>query len=111
MPGPEPLPAHLLIHAGTVVAPGAGNPLFEGLLQRWRAWATKAWRQCPSAPKGVYVDDLQGRQFFASDDANALIDVPLPAGTYHVSVRLGEVRRRYTVKLEHGSTVELYLRS
>jgi hypothetical protein len=106
---PESLPARLLIHAGTV--PGVGNRRFDRLLLQWCAWAAKAWRQRPSTPKGVYVDDLQGRQFFASEDAGSLIEVPLPAGTYHVSVRLGDVRRRYTVKLEHGSIVDLYLRS
>jgi hypothetical protein len=38
-----------------------------------------------------------------------VLEVPLPAGTYHVNVRLGDAKRRYTVTLEHGATVNLYL--
>jgi hypothetical protein len=56
------------------------------------------------------IDDLQGRRFFAAKDARSLIDVPLPAGTYHVTARLGSVHRCYTVKLEQGAHVDLYLR-
>ena len=55
----------------------------------------------------VQVDDLQGRSVFAAAGLRAPIDVPLPAGTYHVSVRLGERQRRYTVTLEQGATVDL----
>jgi hypothetical protein len=57
----------------------------------------------------VRVDDLLGKPHFAADDVRSLIDVALPAGTYHVNVRLGEVQRRYTVTLEQGKTFDLHL--
>jgi hypothetical protein len=56
------------------------------------------------------IDDLQGRQFFAAKDARSVIDVPLPAGTYHVTAQLGCVHRCYTVTLEQGAHVDLCLR-
>jgi hypothetical protein len=58
----------------------------------------------------VEIDDLQGRQFFAAKDTRSLIDVPLPAGTYQVTAQLGPVHRCYTVTLEQGARVDLYLR-
>jgi hypothetical protein len=58
----------------------------------------------------VRIDDLQGRQFYACDDVRSPIDLPLPAGTYHITVGLGQPQRRYTVTLEHGAAFDLYLR-
>jgi hypothetical protein len=86
-----PASAQLLIHA-------ANDPL-----------------HAPSGRDGVLttelrIDDLQGRPCFAADSTRSLIAVHLPAGTYHVSVRLGTVRRRYTLTLERGTTFDLYLR-
>lgn len=57
----------------------------------------------------MHLDDLEGRPLFASDDVHAPIDIRLPAGTYHVIVRLGKLLRRYTVTLQHGATFDLHL--
>lgn len=104
-----PLSARLLIHATDGARESHGS--LADALQRWRALvAPGVVQRRRSIPTGVHIDDLEGRPFFASEDIRALIDVPLPAGTYHVNVRLGEVRRRYTVTLEQGVTFNLYLR-
>jgi hypothetical protein len=83
---------------------------FAGALRRLRSSALDALRHRISVPTGVRVDDLRGQPHFAADNVHALIDVPLPAGTYHVNVRLGELQRRYTVTLEQGKSFDLYLR-
>jgi hypothetical protein len=44
------------------------------------------------------------------DDAGPLVEVPLPAGTYQVTVQLGCVRRSYTMTLEPGMSFDLHLR-
>jgi hypothetical protein len=101
--------ARLLIHAtgGTNV----GGGVLAGSLRRFLMPALEALRRRPPLPTCVRVDDLRGQQFFAADDVRSLVDVPLPAGTYHVNVRLGELQRRYTVTLQQGTTFDLYLRS
>lgn len=104
---PLTLPAHLLIHAHEGVL--AGSDRFAWMLSRLRALAPAPWRRAAATPTGVRVEDLQGREYFAAEDAHSLIDLPLPAGTYHVTLRLGELQRRYTVALEHGARVDLHL--
>lgn len=89
-------PAHLRIHAGATA--GAG----------WLARVARAWCAAPPALR-VCVDDLQGQRHVDADGVGALIDLPLPANTYHVTARLGELQRRYTVLLEPGATVDLHL--
>ena len=91
--------ARLVIHA-------AGG---SGPLQRLRLRVGKLFLPLRPAPTRLQIDDLHGGQVYFTDAAGPLTDVPLPAGTYHVSVRSGDVRRRYTVALESGATVELYL--
>ncbi len=44
------------------------------------------------------------------DDAGPFVDIPLPAGTYHVTAELGKVRRSYTMTLEPGASFNLRLR-
>jgi hypothetical protein len=61
------------------------------------------------APLNLRIDDLQGHRMHAVDSAGPLVDVPLPAGTYLVSVHLGPVRRSYTMTLEPGASFDLYL--
>jgi hypothetical protein len=79
-------------------------------MQRLRAlYAEGPWHD-ERAPLGLHIEDLQGHRVLTLDDAGPLIEVPLPAGTYHVSVCLGKVRRRYTLRLEHGASFDLYLR-
>ena len=95
--------ARLLIHAAHGEAPSRGH--FVALLRPWRALVASLRGQATSA----HADDLRGQQFYAAEDAQSLLEVPLPAGTYHVNVRLGDARRRYTVTLEHGATVNLNL--
>ena len=58
----------------------------------------------------MQIDDLQGRRFFVTEDAQPPIEILLPAGTYHVSARQSTLRRRYTVTLEQGATLHLHLR-
>lgn len=99
--------ARLLIHAVHGEAPGRGHSVAP--LRAWRALVASLWGQSPCAHADVQVDDLRGRQLYAAEDAQSLLEVPLPAGTYHVNVRRGDARRRYTVTLEHGATVNLYL--
>ena len=104
---PPTSPAHLLIHAHEGVRAGPGR--FAWMSSRLRALAPDHRRSAAAARTGVRVEDLQGREYFAAEDARSLIDLPLPAGTYHVTLRLGELQRRYTVALEHGARFDLHL--
>jgi hypothetical protein len=98
--------AHLTIHSAGRA--GSGPGFMAMLRQRLRA-PLHAWRRRQAPARiGVQIDDLQGRPFFRSAEPWPLIDVPLPAGTYHVTVDLGELRRRYTVTLEPGAALDLY---
>lgn len=102
------LPARLLIHAAD-----GGNAIrgvLACVLLRVRTLVSGSVQRRPPVPVGVQIDDLQGRQFFASDDARSLLNVPLPAGTYHVTARRGDSQRRYAVTLEQGATFDLHLR-
>jgi hypothetical protein len=115
---PSPAPrarvdtARLLIHACDPPAP-AGCGAFARALRRLagRAWRGRA-RRAPLL-RMVQVDDLLGRAFFASDSSRVAvelpIDLPLPAGTYHVTVDGSGQQRRYTVTLEQGATFHLHL--
>ena len=58
----------------------------------------------------VQITDAAGHPVFSLNDAGPLTDVSLPAGTYHVAVQRGDVRRGYTMTLAQGASVELYLR-
>lgn len=99
--------SHLLIRADDT--PSVGHGAWAALLRRLRSSVAIALRQRRRTAAGVRIDDLQGRHFFASEDARSLIDVSLPAGTYHVTVQLGDFSRRYTVTLAQGTTVDLHL--
>jgi hypothetical protein len=98
--------ARLLILTDGAAAACAG-PLPK-LLAGWRL--RLRWpRPAALATRAVVVDDVQGRQFFVCEDARPLIDLSLPAGTYHVTLRAGALQRRYTAALQDGATVELRL--
>lgn len=100
--------ARLLIHADDAFVPRGGQ--FERPLQRLRAlYADGPW-QDERSPLRLHIDDLQGLRVLSIDDAGPLIEVPLPAGTYHVTVQLGNVHRAYTMTLEQGAAFDLYLR-
>ena len=100
-------PARLRIHAERPAA-GAATAL-ESALQRLRqryAGGRAAPRRLPLV---LQVDDLQGRRLLAIEDAGALTDLPLAAGTYQVGVTLGGCRRSYTLTLEAGASFDLHL--
>jgi hypothetical protein len=100
--------AHLLIHAG--LDAGAGDRRHESVLQRLRAIQAHALWHNKLTPISLHIDDMHGRRVHSIEDAGTLVDVRLPAGTYHVTVHVGNVRRRYTLTLESGSSVDLYPR-
>lgn len=99
-------PSRLLIHASDDAARADGKAIARAL--HWLpAWALPERRRRSPEVTGVQIHDLAGRQFFASEMTRPLIDVPLPAGTYHVTVQRGSLRRRYTLTLAQGATVHL----
>jgi hypothetical protein len=100
--------SRLLIHAEYDL--GESDRHHESRLQRLRAIQTRGPWNDKRAPLNLQIDDLQGHRVHAVDDAGPLIDVFLPAGTYHVSVHLGKVRRSYTLTLEPGTSFDLYPR-
>jgi len=99
--------ARLLIHAEG--DDGHDGWSVDALIQRMRA-------RVLDGPRGeqpllaLQIHDLQGHRVLALDDACPLVDVALPPGTYHVTTDLAGTRRRYTVALEPGASVDLYLR-
>lgn len=99
--------AHLLIHAESALDPTRSRS--ERPLQRLRALAGGLRRRARS-PLGVQIDTLCGDSVLVLEDAGATVEVALPAGTYHVTTRLGELRRGYTVTLSQGQCFDLYLR-
>jgi hypothetical protein len=99
--------SRLLIHA-----PGQDDSdgwSVDSLIQRMRSHVLER-------PRGerpllaLEIHDLQGQRLLALDDACPLVEVTLPAGTYHVSTDLAGARRSYTVALERGASFDLYLR-
>ena len=58
----------------------------------------------------VHVFDLQGHDVRCVDTLDRLVELPLPPATYDVIVRLGTVRRCYTMTLASGATCDLHLR-
>jgi hypothetical protein len=99
--------ARLLIHADDHVGAGRHD---ASRLQRLLALRAHGQRPHDRPPLNLRIDDLQGRRLHTVEDAGPLVDVPLPAGTYQVSVHLGHVRRSYTMTLEPGTSFDLYLR-
>ena len=99
--------ARLLIHAAADLGQARGR--LAAALRRWRHWTGHAAHGEPSAQLFLQVADLQGHALFTAREWQGLIDVPLPAGTYHVIVNDGSRQRRYTVALDQGSTFDLHL--
>jgi len=101
-------PARLLIHS--VDLDGVRERHFDSPLQRLRAlrvhgpWHDKRALLC------LQIDDLHGQRVHSVEGAGPLMVLPLPAGTYHISVHFGDVRRRYTLTLEPGASFDLYPR-
>lgn len=104
----SPASARLLIHARDDHPPGrhADSPL-----QRLRAlYPHGGTRQGRHEPLRLLIDTLDGDTVLAIDDAGPLVDVALPAGTYHVTAHLGETQRGYTMTLGQGMAFDLHLR-
>jgi hypothetical protein len=99
--------ARLLIHADDTDAGSDGAP--RRVEPWWRRWIAHRRRELARACTQLSIADLQGRAYFAADDARSLIDLPLPAGTYHITARVGSATRRYTVTLQQGRTFDLHL--
>ena len=100
--------ARLLVHALQAADDECGTLAL--LMRRLRPWARAAARCQQPALSGLRICDLDGRGYFSADDPPSVIDLPLPAGTYHVSVSHGSQRRRYTVALGRGVAFHLHLR-
>jgi hypothetical protein len=101
-------PARLLIHTGDPV--DIDRRHFETPLRRLFALHTDGPCNRSRVPLTLQIDDLEGRRVHTVDDAGPLVDVPLPAGTYQVSVHLGTLRRSYTMTLLPGASFDLHLR-
>jgi hypothetical protein len=100
-------PARLLIH--TDCKGNRGRRRLESL--RW--WLRSLYAQThfeDRAPLRLRIDDLKGNRLFENNDVGALLDVALPAGTYQVTARFGNVRRGYTLTLAQGTSFDLFLR-
>ena len=99
--------ARLLIHAAA--ATGASPNNARSPLQWLRALCQFRALRGQRGQLRLNIADLHGRQVLATEDSGPLTVVSLPAGTYHVDAHLGNVRRRYTMTLEHGASFDLYL--
>jgi hypothetical protein len=102
-----PADAHLLIHADAPTDRRRRSA--ESPLQRLLALYSDGADHERAALR-IEIHDLQGHRILTVDDASPLLDVSLPAGTYHVSTRLGPVTRGYTMSLQAGGAFDLYLR-
>jgi len=107
MSSPEVVKARLLIRPSDPVPVGTG--LLARALQGLHLLLARSVHGYAPIQTEVRIDDLHGEQFYVCSQARAPIDVVLPAGTYHVSVRLGAFQHRYTVTLNHGATFDLRL--
>ena len=109
-PGAAALPpACLVIHADdhreSRVRP------FESTLRRLRELSGGTGPERDKYAKLIlHIDDLHGVRVHSVDDAGPLIEVALPAGTYHVTAEFGKLRRSYTMTLEPGASFNLCLR-
>lgn len=80
------------------------------MLRRLRLWAMAAARRQRPALSGLRIADLEGRRYFSADELPSVIDLPLPAGVYDITVSLGSQQRRYTLALGQGVAFHLHLR-
>lgn len=104
--------ARLVIHGGASLdarTRQAERP-WDRLWKRLARPVVRRLRWAGPRPTEIQIQDLQGRPVFAADDIALQIDVPLQAGTYHITTRRGGTRLQYTVTLTHGATCDLYPR-
>ena len=97
----------LLIHAAS--ADGSDGWSIESFIQRMRAHVLDGPHSGHALP-ALEIQDLEGRRVLALDNTCPLVDVALAPGTYHVTTDLAGTKRRYTVALEQGASVDLHLR-
>jgi len=104
--GDAALPAaRLLIHAAAAAGP---NELRSPLQWLRALCGFRVLRDQPGQLR-LNIADLHGRQVLATENGGPLTVIALPAGTYHVDAHFGNVRRRYTMTLEHGESFDLHL--
>lgn len=97
--------SRLLIHT---LANGGGGWTLPVLLRRALARVRGAASDDP-APPMLDILDLSGHRLLTVTHVGTVIDLALPAGTYHVTTRNGGNRRSYTVVLVQDRTTELQL--
>ena len=100
--------ARLMIHADA--DPGAANRQSMFRLERLRLPQAVRPRPGPRAPLQLHVDDLRGLRVLVIEDAGTLTALDLPAGTYKVTANRCQVTRGYTMTLQQGDSLDLYLR-
>jgi hypothetical protein len=101
-------PSRLLIHAAG--DDGCDGWTVAAVIQRMRLQVLDGPRG-GRPPLALEIHDLLGHRMLTLSDARRLVDIVLSPGTYHVTTDLAGTRRRYTVALEQGVSVDLYLRS
>lgn len=99
--------ARLLIH--TRDAPISRNRRVMSALHYLRALYTHATKWQAHGSVNLKIVDLQGCPVYVATVAGSLIEVVLPAGTYHVTADLDTQRRSYTMALAQGAVFDLYL--
>jgi hypothetical protein len=114
---PSPTTARLLIHDGGKPGMPSGNR--EALITRLRRLGalylpSHRSRDADGAtgkiPLRLQINNIRGYPVFATHNAALLTDLPLPAGTYHITARWGCIKRCYTLALAQGTCFDLYLR-
>jgi hypothetical protein len=89
---------HLLIHADRMPPTRA----------RWRRWLHPGDEDAP-APDELVVHDLQGDCVYRRAPLDVDLDLSLPPGTYHVTVRMQSSIRRYSLILAAEEVTELHV--
>lgn len=103
----SPLMARLQIHAPDELC--AADSTFIKTVRHLLSICSHGRMPCERACISLDIRDAHGLRVFSLDDAGPLVDVPLPAGTYHVAVHVAQIERGYTMTLVQGSLVNLYL--
>ncbi len=107
LPQLTPPAARVVIHAEREFG---DREIVRGSLLHWlHGWFSVGSKHAARAPLSVRIDDLNGSRALVLDGAGPLVYADLPSGTYLVTAQFGKVRRGYTVVLEPGSSVDLYL--
>ena len=106
--GMSPSAAHLLIHAANDVR-AQGKNIIARLFLRLRTYCRSGSLPADGKPLRIAIRNVEGLQIFALDDAGTTVDVALPAGTYQMMAFFGRHYRNYTMALQQGQCLSLYL--